>query len=226
MVHRGLSMRRWVIIGQRASASPAFSLVDLASTSGRLDVLLRCVRSAFLVSHGLRRDTIVYLVLLGGKEAPRTLRINGEFVRFVRPDERSLAMMVQKALAAPTDGEEGFFPVRPGLAVAKGGIETVLGELPPGRRFLLDPSGVDIRNAPIDLSDPIFFIGDHLGLSEETRAAIHSPGLIPMSVGPIEVHAEDAISITSNELDRREVCTRRISYDRPAIQKAISPEKT
>jgi tRNA (pseudouridine54-N1)-methyltransferase len=219
-------MRRWVIIGQRASASPDFSLIDLAGTSGRLDVLLRCVRSAFLVSHGLRRDTIVYLVLLGGKEAPRTLRINGEFVRFVRPDERSLATMVQKALATPTDGEEGFVPVRSGLAIAKGGIEVVQGELPPGRRFFLDPGGVDIRNAPIDLSDPIFFIGDHLGMSDEMRAAIRSPGLVPVSVGPIEVHAEDAISIASNELDRREACTRRISYDRPAIQRAILPEKT
>ena len=48
----------------------------------------------------------------------------------------------------------------------------------------------------------------------------------PLSVGPIEVHAEDAISIASNELDRREACARRISYDRPAIQRAISPVKT
>ena len=58
--------RRFVVIGQSATASPDFSLVDIAGTSGRLDVLLRCLRAALLVSHGLRRDTVVYLVLLGG----------------------------------------------------------------------------------------------------------------------------------------------------------------
>lgn len=97
-------MRRFVIIGQRASASPDFSLNNLPASSGRLDVLLRCLRAALLVSHGLRRDTIVYLVLLGGPSAPRTLRIDSADVRFLRPDERSLAVLVQKALAEPVEG--------------------------------------------------------------------------------------------------------------------------
>ena len=35
----GVTMRRFVVIGRTASASPDFSLVDLAGTSGRLDVL-------------------------------------------------------------------------------------------------------------------------------------------------------------------------------------------
>ena len=58
-------MRRFVIVGQQATSSPHFSLLDLPSTSGRLDVLLRCLRAALLVSHGLRRDAVAYLVLLG-----------------------------------------------------------------------------------------------------------------------------------------------------------------
>ena len=82
-------MRRFVVIGQTATASGDFSLEDLPSTSGRLDVLLRCVRAALLVSHGLRRDTVVYLVLLGGPLAPRTVRVDGAIATYVRPDERS-----------------------------------------------------------------------------------------------------------------------------------------
>jgi tRNA (pseudouridine54-N1)-methyltransferase len=118
-------VRRFVIIGRRATASPAFSLVDLAGTSGRLDVLLRCVRAALLTSHGLRRDTVVYLVLLGGPDAPRTLRVDGARARFLRPDERSLATLVQKSLAA-APGDPAFVEVRPGVAVAQGGLEAVL----------------------------------------------------------------------------------------------------
>jgi len=101
--------RRFVIVGQKATASPEFSLLDLPGTSGRLDVLLRCLRSALLVSHGLRRDTIVYLVLQGGPEAPRVLRIDGSAIRFVRPDERALALLVQKAL-----GRAATFPASSG----------------------------------------------------------------------------------------------------------------
>src|SRR5215472_4446715 len=114
-------MRRFVIIGQRATASSDFAVNDLPSTSGRLDVLLRSVRAAFLYSHGIRRDVAVYLVLCGGPLAPRTLRIDGATVRFLRPDERSLAVLAKKALATPvaTTGT-GFVEAKPGVALATG----------------------------------------------------------------------------------------------------------
>ncbi|MEO5728597.1 MAG: tRNA (pseudouridine(54)-N(1))-methyltransferase TrmY, partial [Byssovorax sp.] len=44
-------MRRFIVIGQRATASPDFSLINLPASSGRLDVLLRCLRAALLFSH-------------------------------------------------------------------------------------------------------------------------------------------------------------------------------
>src|SRR5581483_10431083 len=101
-------------------------------TSGRLDVLLRCVRAALLVSHGVRQDTVVYLVLLGG--APRTLRFDGATARFVRPDEGSMATLVQKSLAAADAAGAcrgaGFAIVRPreGIAVAAGGLGAVVAD--------------------------------------------------------------------------------------------------
>lgn len=195
-------MRRWVVIGQRASASPSFSLVDLAGTSGRLDVLLRCLRSALLVSHGLRRDTIVYLVLLGGDRAPRALRVDGAEVRFLRPDERSLATIVQKSLAAPCEGE-GFVPVRPGIAIAEGGLDVVLADLAPGPAYVLEEGASDLREVALDPVDPVIFVGDHLGLDDAACATIAALGAIPIGVGPVSVHADDAITIACNELDRR-----------------------
>ena len=67
-----------MVVGQRARASSDFLLVDIPSTSGRLDVLLRCLRAALLVSHGVRRDTVVYLCLLGTPERPRTSQFTVE----------------------------------------------------------------------------------------------------------------------------------------------------
>jgi tRNA (pseudouridine54-N1)-methyltransferase len=194
--------RRFVILGQRAIASPDFLLNDFPSTSGRLDVLLRCLRAALLVSHGLRRETTVYLVLLGGERAPRTVRVEGSAIRFVRPDERSLAMMVQKALLRVSGGE-GFLPCRPGLAVAEGGLDVVLADLGAMTPYVLEEGADDIRTAAVEPRDPVFFIGDHLGFDDETRARLAALGARPIGVGPVSLHADDAITVLINELDRR-----------------------
>ena len=196
-------MRRFVVIGRRATASPDFSLSNLPASSGRLDVLLRCVRAALLVSHGLRRDTVVYLVLLGTPEAPRILRVDGPTARFIRPDERSLAVLFQKALAQPLTGP-GFTTLRNGIAVAAGGLSVVLADLGPGAPYLLEEGAPDLREVALDAPDLIFFLGDHLGLDAATRTALVDLGATAASVGPVSVHADDAIVLVANELDRRE----------------------
>jgi tRNA (pseudouridine54-N1)-methyltransferase len=203
--------RRFVIVGQKATASPSFSLVDIAGTSGRLDILLRCLRSALLVSHGLRRNTIVYLVLLGGELAPRVLRVDGRHVRFIRPDERMLAILVQKALARSSpDAEPGVFvEIRPGLAVARGGVDAVLADLGADATnavatYVLEEDARDLRDGPLASDDVVVFVGDNHGFDEATRARLASAGAVAIGVGPISVHADDAITIVCNEMDRRQ----------------------
>jgi tRNA (pseudouridine54-N1)-methyltransferase len=200
-------MRRFIVLGQKATASADFSLINLPASSGRLDVLLRCLRAALLYSHGLRRDTVVYLVLLGGPRAPRSLRIDGATARFLRPDERSLAVMAQKALAAPVEGT-GFVVVRPGIAVAEGGLDAVLADLGPASLYVLEEGAADLRDVPLDAPDPAFFLGDHVGFDELTRARLAALGAIPVGVGPVSVHADDAVVLVVNELDRRATISR------------------
>jgi tRNA (pseudouridine54-N1)-methyltransferase len=194
-------MRRFVLIGQKASASPDFSLDDVPGTSGRLDVLLRCVRASLLVSHGLRRDTMVYLVLLGGDVGPRVVRIDGRAAEYVRPDERSLAGRVKAMLETRSEG--GFLAERQGMAVADGGLEVVLEDLGAGERYVLDEIGDDVRTTALDARDGVFFVGDHLGFDDATRRALADARLI--RVGPVSVHADDAVTLVLNELDRRVV---------------------
>jgi tRNA (pseudouridine54-N1)-methyltransferase len=193
--------RRFVVVGRTATASSDFSLDDLPSTSGRLDVLVRCLRAGLLVSHGVRRDTVVYLLLLGGPKAPRALRADGATARFLRPDERSLATLVRKSLAASSAGA-GFVTVRPGIAVATGGLDVVLADLGAMRAYVLDERGLDFRSETLRSRDDVFFVGDHLGFDESTRALLLEAGARSVSVGPIGLHAEDAVTVLSNELDR------------------------
>jgi tRNA (pseudouridine54-N1)-methyltransferase len=195
-------VRRFVVIGQRASASPDFSLSDIPSTSGRLDVLIRCLRAALLISHGVRRDTIVYLCLLGSADRPRSLRFDGPAARYMRPDERSLATVIKKCLAANGGGGE-FSEVRPGIAIADGGVERVLSELGETRLYLLEEGAADLRDRTLDAADSCFVLGDHLGMAPAIRGLLLERGAEPVSVGPVSLHAEDVITLVANELDRR-----------------------
>jgi tRNA (pseudouridine54-N1)-methyltransferase len=197
-----MTTRRIVVVGQQARGSPDFLLNDLAGTSGRLDVLVRCVRAALLVSHGLRHDTVVYLVLLGEPRSPKTLRFDGATARFIRPEERSLATLAQKLLAAGREGP-GFVTMRPGIAIAHEGLSAVLAELGSATPYVLEEGGPDIRGAAVELGDAAFFFGDHRGFEGPVREALAAIGAIPLGLGPVSVHAEDAVTLVVNELDRR-----------------------
>lgn len=187
------AVTRFVVMGGRATGR--FLLADLPGTSGRLDALLRCLRAALLVSHGVRRDTVVYLVLGGDG---RVLRVEGAGVKFLRPDERSLAVLAKKALDAARGGH-GFTEVRPGVSVADGGIEVVLDELGAIPRFVLDERGDDAREVELP-AEGVYFLGDHLGLPEGVQNTLRAKEI---RVGPVSVHAEDAVAVLRNELDRR-----------------------
>jgi tRNA (pseudouridine54-N1)-methyltransferase len=198
-----MTSRRFVVIGQRARGSPDFSLDDLPGTSGRLDVLLRCVRAALLVSHGMRRDTTAYLVLLGDPRVPKTLRFDGACARFIRPEERSAGVLVKKMLAAGREGP-GFVTMRPGIAISHGGLAAALADVAGATPYVVEEGAPDIRGAAIDTRDAVFFVGDHLGFDDTVRAQLAAKGAIPLGLGPVSVHAEDAVTLVANELDRRQ----------------------
>jgi tRNA (pseudouridine54-N1)-methyltransferase len=193
-----LPARAFVVLGTTALASGAFSIDDIPSTGGRIDVLLRCVRAALLCSHGVRRDAAVLLVLQGGEGAPRTLRIDGATARFVRPDERSLAALVKKSLQSPERA------ARNGVLVRDGGLEVALDWLGPRGLFVLDEGAPDLRATPLPEGPRAFVVGDHRGFDEPARALLAARGAIPVGLGPVSMHAEDAVSVVSNELDRRD----------------------
>ncbi len=196
-------MRRFVLIGQTASASGDFSVEDLPGSSGRLDVLLRAIRAALLVSHGLRRNVLVYLVLRGGGVAPRLLRIDGRTAKFLRPDERSLATLVKKTLSALPSPSVSFVEVRPGLELCLGDVPEILAEVGATPCFMLDEAGQDLRQQTLDDDDAWFFIGDHLGFDAASSALLAAHGCRRISVGPVSVHSDDVVALVSNELDRR-----------------------
>jgi tRNA (pseudouridine54-N1)-methyltransferase len=196
-------VRSFILVGQTAVGSPDFSLDDLPGSSGRLDILLRALQSALLISHGLRRDTLAYLVLLGTPGCPSVVRVDGRVAEFLRPDERSLGGRIKNALGWKSIRQD-FSEDRQGIAVARGGIELAIADLEGSTPFVLEEAGVDVRAAELTAEHPTFFVGDHLGFDRGTRERIERLGATAISVGPIRLHADQAIVVLHNELDRRE----------------------
>src|SRR5438132_8381241 len=92
-------MRRFIVVGHRASTSPEFPLDDLAGGAGRMDLLLTAANAALLVSHDLRRDSEATLILLGPPDPPRTICLEGARLQSLGPDLRANAGLARKALS-------------------------------------------------------------------------------------------------------------------------------
>lgn len=187
-------MIRFAVLGHLAHSSGDFSLNDMPGGAGRMDVLCRCVNASLFLSHGMRRDVEVSLLLLGPPDPPKTVLFSGEKLRYLSPDERSAGSLLKKALALPA--REVFSESTPGVYVRRGG----LGELLAGNPFaLLDESGTDVREAPTLPGN--YLLSDHMNFTEEE---IHLTRSLPAySVGPRALHADHAITVLQNELDRR-----------------------
>ena len=195
-------MRTFVVVGHKATTLPNFSLEDIPGTSGRLDILCRSVTSAFVLSHGIRKDVLVYLVLLGG-EPPKTIRLVGETLRHLNPDERTTAALLKKALAVQATPEWAMSTS--GIFVRTGGLPELLEDLKPRsvRLVYLKEDGKDIRclNDESQERETAFVLGDHTGMTEEEEALLALAGAEVVTLGPASLHADHCIVVTNWLMD-------------------------
>ncbi len=193
-------MRVFIVLGHKVPLTPNFSLNDLPGSAGRLDILCRCVTAAFCLSHGIRRDVTVYLVL----QNQIVLRLEGASLRHLNPDERSTAALMQKALKAFSErtGVERELESTPGIFVASGGLTDVLKRVTDEGLtiYWLHERGLPIRQAQLS-RDAAFVLSDHLEFSPEEAAILAA--FPKLSVGPLSLHADHCIVLAHNELDLR-----------------------
>lgn len=196
-------MRYFVITGHKAFTDGNFKLDDIAGGAGRLDILVRCVTAAFCLSHDLRKDAEVYLVLEGGEDPPKTVRFAGDEVRYLNPDERSTASLIRNALLRkiPAGGEARSSP---GVYVSRLSFADVLAKLAPLGSFVyLKEDGTDCRGFPFP-PDPIFVLGDNHDLTAEEEQLLLAREPAKIALGPQSLHADHCIVIVQNELDRQQ----------------------
>jgi len=191
-------MRTFIVLGHCATTSPDFSLEDIPGTSGRLDILCRCINAAFVLSHGIRRDVQVFLVL-GGGEPHKTLWLKGQELRHLNPDERTTAALLKKALALPAEKE--WSRSTPGISVRTGGLQELVADLRGSKLFILREDGARIRDLRSDILDGAFLLGDHLGMLPEEELLAMEAGAELASVGPVSLHADHCIVLLNWLMD-------------------------
>jgi tRNA (pseudouridine54-N1)-methyltransferase len=191
-------MRQFVVVGHDAPTTPDFSLDDIAGGAGRLDVLCRCVSAALFLSHDVRADVRVHLVL--GDEF--TVTFDGAHVRRVNPDERSTAALVRRALDERREAI-GHEPVEtsPGVSLYRMGFAATLDRLAAdGTVVALHEDGDPVVDRPVP-TDPVFVLSDHREFTGGEADRLAEVADERVRLGPEPLHANHAITVAHNYLD-------------------------
>lgn len=196
-------MRTFVVVGRRARTARDFPIDDICGAGGRWDLLARCVQSSLFISHGLRRDSELVLVLMGGPDPPKAIKVSGADVRMLNPDERSTVALLSRTLEEPLPRNGRWVSPHPGVQVSRRDLSGVLDELT-GTLVLLDEDGdLDGGQLPgiVGGGDVALVLGDDQGLAEDHLTEVRSRGAVEVRLGPISLHADHCIAIVHNVLD-------------------------
>lgn len=192
-------MRGFLVIGNKATTSP-FSLKNIPG-AGRMDILCRCISQAIFLSHSIRKSLEVYLLLLGDPNPPIVVKIKSDEVRRMSPDERSIAGLIRKALKFKAG--EGWTETNSGIFISKKGLKGLLEDLSNSYHiYYMREDGEDIRKISYKMENPLFVLGDHVGVKKEDEKIILRFAEDIVSVSKLSLMAEQCITIANYELDR------------------------
>ena len=191
---------RHFYVKSRAKTSPDINLKDLPGSAGRLDIVARCINAAFWLSYGIRKNVIFHTILHGEPNAPVYIRLEGEKLRKVSPDERSIAIFIGKALKKFDEKHE--VESTPGIFVARKSFEELLEENRDKNFYLLDENGEDISN--VEIKTPFFLLGDNVDMSPEEKKLALDYGAKLVSLDKKSYLSSHCIAILNWWMDKNE----------------------
>ncbi len=192
-----MTIYRHFYLKSNAITRPSINLRDLPS-AGRIDIVARCINSAFWLSNDIRRNVFFHTILHGEPDPPVYIRFEGEKLRKVSPDERNIAIFIIKAIERASDEEKESTP---GIFVSKKDFKKFVEENRDKEYYLMDEKGENIEKIEIGRK-PLFFLGDNKGLSEEEREILHKYGAIDISIGKKSYLSSHCITVINWFLDK------------------------
>jgi len=191
--------RHFLLFCHNVPEDGEFSLNDLPGSGGRVDIAARCAAAALLLSHGIRRNSSISLLLPMGGEMVRVVSISGRDVKYLNPDERSTAALIRNALVRAERGEYGI--ASPGIEVTDSTVEEALISISDRRSvYYLKEDG---RKSTDFEKNSIFVLSDSIDLFEEEERHVIRMGARKVSLSNRSMHADHCISIVNWLLDLR-----------------------
>ncbi len=202
-------MRLFILLANKAHTTPDFSMENLYE-SGRMDIVINTIANALFLSHEIRKDSLINVVLNGPFDPPKTICFDGSKLEGFAPNEKSIISAVIECLKAGTklklNEEKEIFP---GIEVSKKAFETLLKENSEKKIYYLHEKGEDIseinfkNNSDKDkIRDAIFIIGDSKGIMKIQERFLKRIGAKKVSLGPKKLLASQCPVIVHNQLDK------------------------
>lgn len=190
-------MRHFIYFSNKAQTSGNFRTDDLMK-AGRMDIVCNVIISAISLSHRIREDVHMHLILNGPPNQPVHIElISSEEIPISKKD---VAGLIKRLLYKCNPNKKTN--VFPGGYVEKKSLQQVLKELQ-GEGLtiqVLDPKGESLRLLKdSELKNSAFLIGDHEGLPKKELKRYRDK----LSVGKPTYFASQTITIIHNEIDIR-----------------------
>lgn len=188
-------MREFILFSEHGRTSGNFKSLMRA---GRLDIVCHSIIAAFFLSNAMRMDVNLHLILNGPPDPPKHIEfISHEEMPISKKDVGDLLRYVlwkykkgRKVLAFP------------GIYIEKKGFKEVVEEHAGRNIYLLDENGKLIDGVEIG-EDPVFILGDHLGLPREEKKIAKQFCKEIISLGPLPYFSSQCITIVHNFLDKK-----------------------
>ncbi len=167
---------------------------SLEEATSLLPLLCRCVSAALMLSHGLRRDSVLTVVFTAEE---KYAVFNAMRLRSVSPDESSMSGVLRKVFRAVKESR-----ARPhwGVRVYRGGLREACGRFKTEARLYLSKGGTDLRALDLRSVASVSFAAPLSEWPLKVEAVLRSLGYRPVSVRLLR--ADFAYVLVNNELDR------------------------
>lgn len=187
-------MTRTFILYSYGTTEPGFN-IDRLYEAGRLDLVCRCIIAALWLSKAVRKDAQFFVILNTGPKPPVAIRFDGAKIVGVEPSERSVALVIKKALQIVR--EKDWSSVQAGVFASRKSFQEIIKDS--RNVFVLDAKGQHISKTKF-ASDVTFVLGDHVGLPKKEMQFALRKG-VKVSLGNKIYLASAVINVVNWVLD-------------------------
>jgi|SRR3989344_3941488 len=182
-------MREFLLFSRAGATSGDFKNIKEA----RLDLVAHSLISGFFISHALRNNVVMHIILSGKPNPPVYLKVVGKELHDAKTDEESWGRILRNVLNGKS---------HPGIYFQKKSLQAVVKELSSeGKKFLvLEEKGKEILDFKLN-GNEIFALGDHIGLPKKDEGFVLRYGE-KISLGKKAYLAADCITILNFVMDK------------------------